>query len=336
MHSNHQRKIDFIVRERTQRLRSKFSRLSFSIVFGVLMTYLSAFLIQLLVAVFGVSENLEKNIYWEWCISLLPLYLIGVPSIFLIIRNVEAQVPKKQALPLGEFLLLLLIGRFFTLAGTYISSILVSVTEVFLKNPISDSVSDLISKTPVWFIFLTTVILAPIVEEIIYRKLLIDRMCVHGEWIAILFSSLIFSLSHGNLYQVVYAFLNGCILGLLYMRTGKLQYPIVFHMITNFLGSVVALPIVNAQERLQSLLAMGEMGGEYISLSMLVSGYSLTKFALAILGAFVFFFCYKKFLPQKYAIEPIPRDVLFPVLVSTPGFVVFIFVTIFEFILSFL
>ena len=69
---------------------------------------------------------------------------------------------------------------------------------------------------------------APVVEEFIFRKFLIDRVYRYGEWVAILTSGLMFGLFHENLAQFFFATLIGCffaffyILRVLRLLTGKL------------------------------------------------------------------------------------------------------------------
>lgn len=320
--------------ERIMKIRQKFSRLSLAFVIGVFATNAAFLLIQFVVSLFGGSEVLANNIYWQWAISLLPLYLFGFPSIFLFVWKMDVRTPQRKNLSLGDFLLLFLIGRFFTLVGTYISNFLVAIFETIIRSPITDTTGALLEAAPPWLIFIAAVIIAPIIEELVYRKLIIDRLYVHGEAISILFSSLIFALAHGNFYQVVYAFLNAFILGLIYTRTGRLCYCIVFHMATNFLGSILVLPILDAQIKLQGFLSGGEMGAEYIRLSMLVGGYGAAKILLALLGAVVLCFTYKQLLPKRGAIDPIPRESARRIVVFNPGFIAFLAVSTLEITLS--
>ena len=46
-----------------------------------------------------------------------------------------------------------------------------------------------------------------------FRKLIIDRMSIYGDKLAIIVSSIAFGLFHGNFYQIFYATLIGFILG---------------------------------------------------------------------------------------------------------------------------
>ena len=95
------------------------------------------------------------------------------------------------------------------------------------------------------------VIVAPIVEELIFRKIVIDRLSVFGDRNAIIFSSVAFGLIHVNLYQFFYATALGFILGYVYTKTRNVKYSIFMHMLINFLGSVV---VIFAQDAIYTLI----------------------------------------------------------------------------------
>lgn len=52
-------------------------------------------------------------------------------------------------------------------------------------------------------------IIGPIFEEILFRKILIDKTIKYGARISIIISALLFGLFHGNVNQFFYAFLMG-------------------------------------------------------------------------------------------------------------------------------
>ena len=100
------------------------------------------------------------------------------------------------------------------------------------------------------------------VEELIFRKFLIDRTYRYGEWTAILTSGLMFGLSHGNLAQFFFTTLIGGLLAYIYIRTGKIWYTIALHMTLNLATSVVTM------FTMQNYLSVDpELMNEYASLS---------------------------------------------------------------------
>ena len=56
-----------------------------------------------------------------------------------------------------------------------------------------------------WFTFTFSVVLAPVMEELIFRKVLIDRTIVYGDKAAVVLSGLLFGVFHGNFHQFFYA-----------------------------------------------------------------------------------------------------------------------------------
>ena len=325
---------DFLYDAYTADAKQKFSRISLSLLLCIFVTNATAFILNLVLSKFDVYTQLAENVYFQWAISLLPLYFFGIPAAYLCLRRMKVTKPKSTKMELGELLLLFLVGRFLTLLGSQISNALISVTEGFLNREITDTTSELLFQTPWWLIFIAAVIIAPIAEEFVYRKLIIDRLYVHGELVAILFSSVVFSLAHGNFFQVFYAFFNGCILGLIYTRTGRLRYTIAFHMATNFLGSIVVLPLIDVQERLEVLISESNMGAQYLFLSLTITGYSIAKMFVAILGAIILFKSYRKYLPNRRALCPLPNGQGARIAMLNAGFIAFLAISILEFMLS--
>ena len=84
-------------------------------------------------------------------------------------------------------------------------------------------------------------VLAPVFEELVFRKVMVDRVLPYGEWPAILFSGITFGLFHGNLTQFFYAALLGMVLAYVYIRTGNILYSIGLHACVNFLGGVLPM-----------------------------------------------------------------------------------------------
>ncbi|MFC4714147.1 CPBP family intramembrane glutamic endopeptidase [Planococcus dechangensis] len=92
------------------------------------------------------------------------------------------------------------------------------------------------------FMLLTLVVLAPVVEEFVFRGVFLTRFAAKTSmWGGILLSSLLFGLLH---LDFVGSFLFGIIASLLYLRTGNLLLPILFHMFNNALAALsVYVPI---------------------------------------------------------------------------------------------
>jgi uncharacterized protein len=85
--------------------------------------------------------------------------------------------------------------------------------------------------------FLTTVVAAPITEELLFRGVFLNYLMAHRKkWESIVFTSLLFGLVHISPDQLFFGFLAGLFLGYTYIRTQNILVPIFFHALNNALS----------------------------------------------------------------------------------------------------
>lgn len=84
-------------------------------------------------------------------------------------------------------------------------------------------------------------VFAPVCEEILFRKLLIDRLRPFGDIVAILYSGIAFGLYHQNFMQMFYAAALGCLLAYVYLKTNRLWTVIVLHFAVNVTSTLFTL-----------------------------------------------------------------------------------------------
>lgn len=172
-------------------------------------------------------------------ISILPLYLVAVPIGWCILRRLPAARPEEHALT-GEQLLMYFVMSFAVmylgnLVGVGVNTGISAAFGGSYENPISE----LLGETNIWAELVCVVLIAPPLEELLFRKLLCDRIRVYGEKTAIVVSGLVFGLFHANLYQFFYAFGVGMLFSYIYLRTGRLRYTMLLHMSINLVGGVL-------------------------------------------------------------------------------------------------
>ena len=86
-------------------------------------------------------------------------------------------------------------------------------------------------------VFLSAVIAAPIVEEVIFRGVVLGSFRkIFPAWASILISAVIFGVYHMNPVAIVYATVMGIIAGIVYEKKRNLLFPIILHMANNFMG----------------------------------------------------------------------------------------------------
>ena len=171
-----------------------------------------------------------------WLLSFLPMYCLAFPAGFLVLRTVPGDRMARTPLERGGFWKYLLLCFPIMVGGNLLGTWL---AQAFSTGSAENPLLDFAYSTNLLKV-LFMVILAPVLEELIFRKCLVDRAAAYGERSAVLFSALCFGMFHMNLYQFFYAFGIGVIFAYVYLRTRDLRYTIGMHMIINFLGGVVA------------------------------------------------------------------------------------------------
>ena len=170
--------------------------------------------------------------------------------------------------------------------GNYISStvnsVIAQLTGVVPENP----VASLLEGPNIIISTLIVGIIGPIIEELIFRKLLIDRLTPYGEKVAIFFPALIFGLCHGNFDQLFYAFLIGTVFSYIYIRTGKIIYSTILHMFINLFFGIFPTVVFSMidYEELMNVVMSGALTEEYIMANII----PLTLFLIYSYGTLVF------------------------------------------------
>ena len=94
----------------------------------------------------------------------------------------------------------------------------------------------MLGENTLW-IFAAVAISAPILEEILFRGIILDGFLKnYSPTKAIIWSAIIFGLVHMNPYQFIAATLIGILMGWIYWRTGSLWLCILIHFLNNSLG----------------------------------------------------------------------------------------------------
>ncbi|MBE6576986.1 MAG: CPBP family intramembrane metalloprotease [Ruminococcaceae bacterium] len=190
-------------------------------------------------------------------LNFLAIYAIALPCGLPFLRKLPYEKPIPVKMPIGKFFIGFCICMALMTVGSNISQTFFTLMQNLYGTATENPVAVAVSSVPWWFNLLTTVILAPILEEILFRYIICTRLSALGEGFAIFLSASFFALIHGNFYQVFYAFLIGAFLAFIYIKTGKLRYTIIYHILINFFGGFVAPFIV---ERVDfDVLASGDV-----------------------------------------------------------------------------
>lgn len=222
-----------------------FSRLHVDLIAYMLCASLVLILAEFaLLALFGFDKASE--IYYDphvfWILQAVAMYAVAFPLFHRSTKKIPSATYEKSKLGFGKFLGYFFIAEAVMNVGNIISLYLnTALSEITGLDFLGVNIADPVGDAPMYLTIPIVVIIGPIVEEIIFRKVLIDKMSIYGKRMAIIASSFAFGFFHGNFSQLLYATLLGFLLGHIYAKTGRVRYTIVIHMLVNLFGSVPAL-----------------------------------------------------------------------------------------------
>lgn len=286
--------------------------------------------------VLAFAPSLLDNPNLSLLVSMLPTYAIAFPLTSLLIHQIPGVQMKKHNMKptqlLGAFAISYALMYLSNLAGQFFTNII----GIIKGSPVDDAIADLVSELNPLTAFFVMVLLAPALEEWIFRKLLVDRTIRYGEGTAIFLSGLMFGLFHGNLNQFVYTFLVGAFWAFIYVKTGRLRYTIYLHMALNFMGSVGSLFFLGAISTLEG--GSSAMNGFHFLLGMLIPlaiviPYLIVVFGLVISGIVLLVTNWKRFrlIPAEFFI---PKEKRFSVIFLNAGMILYVLFWIIQIILQ--
>lgn len=150
--------------------------------------------------------------------------LVIIPFIVKAVRNKEHICRK---IPVNNFVLLVCLG-------VALNAVISIIVDKLPDIGHYDSLTNIITSGSFGLILLSSGILAPVIEELIFRYFIINLFKDKSIKKAIFVSSFLFGLAHMNIIQSSYAFVLGLVLGYIYVRTEfNLSASILVHLVIN-------------------------------------------------------------------------------------------------------
>lgn len=177
---------------------------------------------------------LSTNIWFQFCYSAL-LYAV-VFSVFLVF-NKKNNIDFKTATTINKkpnlktIIICFCLGLVFVLLTSPIIN-----CYTFLLDYVGVSMpNDITLNSGLEFLasIIVVALLPAIVEELLYRGVILNGLRRLGKWRAVLISAAAFSLMHGNLYQLPYTFAFGIVLGLIAFETRSILPTMIVHFVSN-------------------------------------------------------------------------------------------------------
>ena len=213
----------------------------------------------------------------------LPLYLVGMPVAALIMWKMPAASPREYHR----------VGVLGTVAFATITYALfygfqlLTMTWMDLLSRLTDHTFTMPAYEGESLAATLVIVggLGPVLEELFFRGLVLRRLLPYGRIFAVVVSSALFGLFHGNFFQMFFAFGVGLAFAYITIRTGSMVYSILMHIFFNSYSSILGFMLENHP-------AMATLG-------------SVTILAAAVVGV-VMFFLNRKTIAYHLRPAPLP------------------------------
>lgn len=261
----------------------------------------------------------QSSAYLALIISDVSLYLVAIPLGYLILRTEPLVHTRPFTLSIGQFFTYVLMMVPITYAGNILGLLF---SALFGSGDSSNRVQTMVMDQSWIMNLITVVILAPLVEEWLFRKQLIGRLRRFGERPAIIMSALMFGLFHMNLYQFFYAFGVGLLFGYVYTRTSRLRYSIGLHMLMNLNGAIIAPWVLDQAGATDALTDPNSLTVSASGLAI-VGLYGVLMLAACIAGIVCIV---RRWRLQEYYVAPeqLPQGTAASTMFGNPGVIVYV------------
>ncbi|MBP3272852.1 MAG: CPBP family intramembrane metalloprotease [Ruminococcus sp.] len=179
---------------------------------------------------FSMAANLS-------IVSASAVTLLIVARLFMKIKLGDMLRPFKGAAKTG-FVWAPLALTLNLLSGIIVGMVVSMFEQSGMSVPEPDfSISDP-SKAALIIQFAYVCLIGPVIEEIVYRGLIIKLISPYGKGLAVFISALIFGIMHGNISQAITAFAGGILFAMVAVRYNSIVPTIIIHIFNNTVSSI--------------------------------------------------------------------------------------------------
>lgn len=234
--------------------------------FGLVYTvsyWVLAIALTICALVAGAINGEDMSAQWTIGLEIVFRFAIMYPIMLLLVKNEPTFEIEKKRLGVGKFIACIFITFAVMYLSTIVGMILNNILGKITGQGAINQFANVVSNMPTVIRIIAVPILAPVFEELLFRKFLIDRVVGYGEVLAMLISGFMFGLYHANFLQFFYATFLGMFFAFIYIRTGKIGYTIALHLIVNGFSTCIGVLMADGIDMVEvnSYLNSGDMEG---------------------------------------------------------------------------
>lgn len=193
----------------------------------------------------GISQRLAVPI---WLIASFSIALIII--LFLLRKEFNTKRLEERNSSIGSSIVWAILGVFLALFSQYVAAIIESLLGIKMGSENTKDILTIIDTLP-WAILVTS-IFGPILEEIVFRKIIFGSLYKRFNFfLSALISSVVFALAHMEPVHILLYSAMGFTFAFLYVITKRIWVPIFAHVTMNTMVVLVQSVYKDDIERLQ-------------------------------------------------------------------------------------
>ena len=187
-----------------------------------------------------VNQELLSAPWINYAAIAISFYLIGFPVFYLMIKKLpEEEKRESRTLGVFEVIKICVISYSLVYIVNFLTNLLMMLIAVFKGSEVINPLVNMLEGSNWIWSLIFAGILSPIIEEMMFRGVMLNKLRGYGDKIAIITTAVLFGLFHANFSQFFYAVVLGMIFAYVTLKTGTIKYSIILHIVVNIMGGVI-------------------------------------------------------------------------------------------------
>lgn len=188
---------------------------------------------------------------FDMIIILVTLFVPFVIAFFALKKaKISGPLPFGKPYDSKDFLLLIPISLLICFAGSLLTSLLASFVDAAfgISFDMPEDTGNYSTPLGIVIAFIQTAFIPAFTEEFCIRGVVLQPLRKYGDYFAIITSSFVFAMLHGNMIQIPFAFVAGIAIGYAVIKTGTMWTGVVIHFINNAMSVAATVLTENMSE----------------------------------------------------------------------------------------
>lgn len=191
-----------------------------------------------------VNQDLLSASWINYIALAISYYLIGFPVFYFMIKGLpEGEKREDKKLGVWEIVKFCFISYSLMYIFNFLTNIFIILISIFKGSEVVNPLQNIIEGSSLILTLIFVGILSPIIEEMMFRGIMLNKLKRYGDKVAIITTALLFGLFHANFSQFFYATVLGLIFAYVTLKTGTIKYSIILHIFVNMMGSFI-IPLI--------------------------------------------------------------------------------------------